>query len=247
MSVAREPRRALVTGAASGVGRACVGALRQRGYEVAALDLRKPEVDAEHVATCDVSDVAAAGAVIEQAIAVLGGLDAAAHCAGVHPEGATRLHELDAAVWNRTLAVNLTGSYAVARATLPTLVETGGALVLVASVAGAQPRPGTAPYAVSKAGVAALARAAALEYSHLGVRVNSVSPGWIDTAMSAAALDRPALRERIERAIPAGRVGTPAEVAKTIAWLLSEEAAYINGADVAVDGGIGISALAQGA
>jgi len=155
------------------------------------------------------------------------------------------VHELDPQTWERTLAVNLTGSYAIARAVLPALIETRGALVLVASISGRQPRPGTAAYAASKAGVTALVRAAALEYAHLGVRVNSVSPGWIDTAMAARALGRPSTRERIERDIPAGRAATPEDVASVIVWLLSDEARYVTGADIVVDGGLAISALAQ--
>jgi NAD(P)-dependent dehydrogenase (short-subunit alcohol dehydrogenase family) len=245
MNAVGGPRRALVTGAASGVGRACVSTLRERSYAVAALDLEPAEVEADHLGSCDVSDGDAVTAAVEEARAALGGLDAAAHCAGIHPERAATLHELDRQTWERTLAVNLTGSYAVARAVLPALVETRGALVLVASISASQPRPGTAAYAASKAGVAALSRAAALEYAHLGVRVNSVSPGWIETPMAAPALSRPSTREQIERAIPAGRVASPEEVASVIVWLLSDDARYVTGADIVVDGGLAISALAQ--
>jgi NAD(P)-dependent dehydrogenase (short-subunit alcohol dehydrogenase family) len=235
------PRRAIVTGAASGVGRACVAALRARSCRVAALDLEPVEVEAEHVGTCDVSDIDAVAAAVEEARAAFGGVDAVAHCAGVFPDQLVPLHALDPRVWHRTIAVNLTGAYAVARAILPALAETRGALVLTASIAAHQPRPGAAAYATAKAGVAALARAAAIEYAHRGVRVNSVSPGWIDTPMAAPVLERPAIRARIEQAIPVGRVATPDEVAATVVWLLSDESGYITGAEIAVDGGLGVA------
>lgn len=236
-------RRALVTGAASGVGRACVHTLRARGYAVAALDLDPLDVEAEHAERCDVSEVEAVGAAVVRARDALGGLDAAAHCAGAFPVQNMPLHELDPRTWERTIAINLTGAYAVVRAVLPALAESQGALVLVASVNATQPQPGAAPYVVAKAGVLALARAAAIEYAHLGVRVNSISPGWIDTAMAAPALGRQAVRERVEEAIPLGRVATPEEVAAAIAWLLSSESAYVSGENLAIDGGLGVSAF----
>jgi NAD(P)-dependent dehydrogenase (short-subunit alcohol dehydrogenase family) len=148
------------------------------------------------------------------------------------------LHALSPVVWERTIAVNLTGAFALARAVLPALVPTRGALVLTASVAGHQPQAGAAVYAASKAGVAALARAVAIEYAHLGVRVNAISPGWMDTAMAEPVLSRPALRERVERAIPLGRVAAPEEVAATVLWLLSDEAGYVTGQDIVLDGGL---------
>jgi NAD(P)-dependent dehydrogenase (short-subunit alcohol dehydrogenase family) len=234
--------RALVTGAASGLGRACVETLRARSYAVAALDLRLPELEAEHVASCDVSDIEATAATVAAAIETLDGLDAAVHCAGTFPDQVVPLHALEPRVWERTVAVNLTGAYAVARAVLPALVERRGALVLTASAAARQPSPGAAVYAATKAGVAALARATALEYAHLGVRVNSISPGWMDTAMSAPVLGRPRLRERIERRIPIGRVAPPERVAATVAWLVSEDSREITGQDVVVDGALAISA-----
>jgi len=238
------PRRALVTGAASGLGRACVSALRARGYLVAALDVSPADIKADHVVGCDVSDAQAVAGAIAQALEALGGLDAAAHCAGVFPDQLVPLHAVEPATWERTIAVNLNGAYAVARAVLPALAESRGALVLTASVTATQPQPGAAAYAVSKAGVAALARAAAIEYAHLGVRVNSVSPGWIDTPMAAPVLGRAALRERVESAVPAGRVAAAEEVAAAIAWLLSEESAYVTGEDLVIDGGLAISAFA---
>jgi NAD(P)-dependent dehydrogenase (short-subunit alcohol dehydrogenase family) len=239
------PPRAIVTGAASGLGRACVAELRARSYAVAALDVNATaEVEAEHLETCDVSDIAGVGDAVGAAVSALGGLDAAVHCAGIFPDQVVPLHALEPGIWERTIQVNLTGAYALARAVLPALAETRGALVLTASVAGDQPQPGAAAYAAAKGGVAALARATALEYAHLGVRVNSISPGWIDTAMAAPVLDRPALRERIERAVPVGRVARPEEVAAVAAWLLSEGAAYVIGQEIVVDGGLAISAYA---
>ncbi len=242
MSRRASARRAIVTGAASGLGRACVRALRERSFAVAALDVRAADVEAEHVGICDVSDVDAAATAVGEALAALGGLDAAAHCAGVFPDQVVPLHAVEPRTWERTIAVNLTGAYAVARAVLPALAKTRGALVLTASVAADQPQPGAAVYAASKAGVAALARATAIEYAQLGVRVNAVSPGWMDTAMAAPVLERAALRERIERAVPVGRVAAPEEVAATIAWLLSEDSTYVTGQDIVVDGGLAVSA-----
>ncbi len=239
-----DPPRAIVTGAASGLGRACVQALRTRSYAVAALDLQLPDVPADHAGACDVADVEAVATAVGAALTALGGLEAAVHCAGVFPDPVVPLHALAPSLWERTIAVNLTGSFALARAVLPALAQTHGALVLIASVAASQPQPGAAVYAASKAGVAALARATAIEYAHLGVRVNAVSPGWMDTAMAAPALQRDSRREAIERAVPAGRVGTPEEVAGVIAWLLSADSAYVTGQDVVVDGGGAVSAYA---
>ncbi len=237
-------RRALVTGAASGLGRACVSALRARGYVVAALDVAPVDIEADHVVGCDVSDVHAVAGAITEAREALGGLDAAAHCAGVFPDHLAPLHAVEPATWERTIAVNLNGAYAVARAVLPALAESRGALVLTASVTATQPQPGAAAYAVSKAGVVALARAAAIEYAHLGVRVNSVSPGWIDTPMAAPVLGRAALRESVESVVPAGRVAAAEEVAAAIVWLLSQESAYVTGEDLVIDGGLAVSAFA---
>jgi NAD(P)-dependent dehydrogenase (short-subunit alcohol dehydrogenase family) len=223
---------------------ACVQALRGEGYAVAALDLRAAGIEADYWGLCDVRDVAAVARAVGEAAAVLGGIDAAVHCAGVFPDQVVPLHALPPETWERTIAVNLTGAFALARAVLPGLMAApSGGLVLTASVAAGQPQPGAAAYAAAKAGVGALARALALEYAHLGVRVNSVSPGWMETPMAAPALDSPTLRERIEQAIPAGRVAAASEVAEAIVWLLSPAARHLTGQDVVIDGGQSVSAM----
>jgi NAD(P)-dependent dehydrogenase (short-subunit alcohol dehydrogenase family) len=236
-------RGAIVTGAASGLGRACVDALRARSYTVAAFDMREPGVEADHVAVCDVADVDAVAEAVGGTLDSLGTLDAVIHCAGIFPDQALPLHAVAPATWERTIAVNLTGAYAVARAVLPALIRTRGALVLTASVAGQQPQAGAAAYAAAKAGVAALAQATAIEYAHLGVRVNAISPGWMDTAMAAPVLERPELRQRVERTVPLGRVASPQQIAEVAVWLLSEGAAYVTGQDIVVDGGLSRSAF----
>jgi NAD(P)-dependent dehydrogenase (short-subunit alcohol dehydrogenase family) len=232
--------RALVTGAASGLGRACVQVLAERGARVAGLDLVSEGIDADLALACDVSDNDAVSGVVTRVAESWGGLDAVAHCAATFPSTAVPLHVLPPQVWDRTVAVNLTGAFHVARATLPHLLRSRGALVLVASAAAQHPQPGAAVYAATKAGVAGLARALAVDYAHRGVRVNAVSPGWMDTTMAAPVLGRPRLRERVEQRIPLRRVAAPEEVAATVAWLLSEDAGYVTGHDLAVDGAMGL-------
>src|SRR5207302_4003149 len=111
--------------------------------------------------------------------------------------------------WDRMLDVNLSGAYRVARGALPLLIESGGAIVLVASVLGTQPMPGGMPYAVSKAGLLALMRGLAIEYAPRNVRVNAVSPGFMDTPMGSRNLSDPAFRKSMEAGIPLGRISAP--------------------------------------
>lgn len=233
-------RTALVTGAASGLGRAVTTVLRQKGWQVVGFDLAACEAD--HAFEVDVSDGAAVGAAVAAALAEVGQLDGVAHCAGVFRNTLTPVHSLPDETWAQTIDVNLTGSFNVAKATLPALVERRGAMVLVASTASRHPQPGGVAYAASKAGVRALVEGIALEYAPLGVRACSVSPGYMDTGMTAKVLSREDLRTTIEASIPIGRIADPLEVAEVVAFLLGDGARFLTGQDVMVDGGGALTA-----
>jgi NAD(P)-dependent dehydrogenase (short-subunit alcohol dehydrogenase family) len=142
------------------------------------------------------------------------------------------------------LEVNLTGSYRVVRAALPLLLESGGAIVLTASVVATHPIPGGTPYSVSKAGVLALMRGLALEYAPRNVRVNAVSPGFMDTPMGSRNLSDPAFRRSMEAGIPLGRISAPDDVAAAIEFLLSPSARDITGREVVVDAGRSLTTYA---
>lgn len=233
-------RVAVVTGAASGLGRSVASRLSSEGWRVAGIDLHEAaDVDLPLVA--DVSRPDEVARAVERAAAELGPLHAAAACAGVNAARFDLAHRLDPAEWQRLLQVNLSGSYHTARAVLPKLAATGGGLVLVSSVSAHHPLPGAAHYSASKAGVVALARSLALEYARAGVRVNSVAPGYMDTPMSAPTLGRGDLRRRIEASIPLGRIADPDEVAEVVVWLLSPAARYMTGQELVVDGGLGLT------
>jgi NAD(P)-dependent dehydrogenase (short-subunit alcohol dehydrogenase family) len=246
MTQSRAGIRALVTGASSGVGRAVATRLAAEGAQVALLARRASvlgelceELGAKSFAlVCDVADPAAAESTVESARERLGGLDLVVNSAGVCLPVA--LEDLDAATWGTSLAINLTGTFSVARAAgLIMRADSGGAIVNIGSELGSIGMAGFAHYCAAKAGVVGLTKALAAELAPT-VRVNAVLPGPIDTPMLEAELaltDDPAAT-RIEALgrVPLARFATAAEVAEAILYL-GLDARYATGSCLALDGG----------
>jgi meso-butanediol dehydrogenase / (S,S)-butanediol dehydrogenase / diacetyl reductase len=242
-------RSALVTGAASGIGRATAIRLAQSGVAVAALDRDAAavggvveEVQASggkavgHVV--DVTDAEGLRAAIGSAIAEFGRLDAAAACAGIEVTGT--IETMSDADWARAIAVNLTGVMLTARFALPAMVAAGGgAFVAMGSDLGVQGAPDWTPYAVSKHGVVGLIRCLALDYGPKGVRSNVVCPSFVRTPMADRILTgvSPEAQKEWERMLPLRRFASSDEVAAVIHHLLSRESSYTNGMVYMVDGG----------
>jgi NAD(P)-dependent dehydrogenase (short-subunit alcohol dehydrogenase family) len=248
-------KRALVTGAASGIGRATARRLAAEGASVALLDI-SPELlesvtaeineapaPAGHDAgratpfLCDITDEDGLGAVVARANEELGPVTVVCNIAGVgafeHAESTTR------ATFNRILDVNLTGTFLVCRATLPTLLEHGGSITNASSTAGVMGQPYSAAYCASKGGVSLLTKALAVEYMGRGVRVNAVAPGGVDTPLvHGFGLPEGADFKALERIMSPMGFCSPAEVAASFAFLASDEAGYISGSILSVDGAL---------
>lgn len=226
-------RVAVVTGGASGIGRAVVARLRAREVRVAVLDLKHCE-EADLAITGDAGDPTAVETAVARAAATLGPPTLAVHCAGVTRDGMLwKLHEED---WDAVLRVNLKGAWALLRAMTPHLrAANGGSVVLVGSINGARGKLGQAAYAASKAGVVGLAKTAARELGRFGVRVNVAAPGFVDTPMTAP-LDA-AWRDKALAETVLGRVAAPDDLAGPIVFLLSDDARHVTGHVLAVDGG----------
>ncbi|GAA0733663.1 SDR family oxidoreductase [Dactylosporangium roseum] len=238
-------RVALVTGAASGVGRATVLRLLEEGARVAGLDTAPVDTggvfDGVLGVRCDVRDEEAVRAAVDRVAAWGGRLDLVANVAGV----ASYAHTADVtlAEWDRILAVNLTGTFLVCRASLPHLVTARGAIVNVASLAGVRGWRYSAAYSAAKGGVVALTRSLAVELAPSGVRVACVCPGSVDTPLKAALRPVPDPDPRLlehGRALVDPPVADPAEVAAAIAYLGSAEARFATGAVLRIDGGSGV-------
>jgi NAD(P)-dependent dehydrogenase (short-subunit alcohol dehydrogenase family) len=228
-------RRALITGGTGGLGQAIAAAVRAEGAACALLGRGDPGADAIAV-RADVADAGAVASAVAEADERLGGLDAVVCAAGVDcawaPTG-----DMDVSEWERTIAVNLSGTFYVCRAALPRLVAAGGgAIVNVTSVAGLRAWPEDVAYNASKAGVELLTRTIAVEYGGLGIRANCVAPGVIDAGMTDAITDG-AERERLVAQHPLGRFGRSEEVAEAVVWLLSGAAGFTTGTTLLVDGG----------
>lgn len=234
-------RVALVTGAAGGIGRAVVTRLLDAGYAVAAVDLALADLHCASnapfaVSSADVTDPAAVASAVEHALGRFGRIDAVVHLAGEAGHGP--LAEVPLAEWRRLLEVNLTSAFILAQATTAALHASRGTLVLVSStngLNGGSALSGPA-YAVAKAGVINLARYLAKEWGAKGVRVNCVAPGPVATPMLARL--PPATVEALGSMVPLGRIARPEDVAATIAFLCSPDAAYLTGTVHNVSGGL---------
>ncbi len=233
---------ALVTGAAGGIGRAVVERLVAGGMQVAALDLDEAGLQALEgdvlPLVADVTDEDAVRAAFDAVRAQWGEPEAVVNVAGLF--STHRVPTLSRAEWDRFLAVNATGPFLVCREGLPAMIAAGsGAIVNVASTAGLRGGRDRAAYCAAKGALVQLTRCLALDHGPDGVRANVVAPGLIDTVMADwIRHDEAALADFAAR-VPAGRMGTPAEVADTVAYLLSPAATYVNGAVLSVDGGSG--------
>lgn len=238
---------ALVTGAASGIGRATAVRLAEEG---AALALADVDVDglAATAADCeaagatvwveptDVSDESAVGALVDGAVAEVGRLDVLCNVAGILAFEDFRRTTLEQ--WNRILAVNLTGTFLTCRAAMDHLLASGGNIVNVSSTAALAGHPWTAPYSASKGGVLALSLGLAVEFGKQGVRCNVVAPGSIETPIqNAFQLPDGADPKLLHRIMALDRMRGPEAVAGAIAFLASADGAHVNGEVLRVDGG----------
>ena len=235
MDYGLEGNVALVTGAASGIGRATAQLLAREGARVVACDVK----GGADVVAADVTDGEAMRAVVARAVDAHGRLDLAVNCAGVGGgHGAT--HEYPEADFDRIVAINLRGTWLSMRAEIAAMLRSGGgAIVNVSSTLGLRGSPFAAPYSASKHGVLGLTRTAALEYAQQGIRVNAVCPGAIDTPMMDETFERfPGFRETLTAYVPMGRMGGAQEVAGAIAWLCGDAASFVTGEALTVEGGL---------
>lgn len=242
---------AFITGAASGIGAACALRFAQEGASLAGFDLNNPdgEAGADWLAgvklapahcfeTGDVRDEARLREVVSAAKERLGRIDVLVNAAGI--AGGGFVHALDAAEWDRVLDVNLKGTFLASKHVLGVmLAQQSGSIVNIASVEGIEGFMGGSSYNASKGGVVLLTRNLALDYGPHRIRSNCICPGFIRTPMTAA-LNDPALKEvadRVVQAHPLGRLGEPEEIAAAALFLCSDDASFVNGAALAVDGG----------
>lgn len=246
--------RVLVTGAASGIGRATCRRLareaRARGQDgkiaavdlepSAALDALVEELTALGVETVplhgDMGAVSDPGRVVTEAVDRFGGLDGLVSNAGINRPGALLSYSVED--WDRLFAVNTRATWLLARAAHPALKAAGGAIVITASMSGSNAHAGLAAYAPSKAAVIMLGKVLAQELGPDGIRVNTVSPGMVVTGMSYRAYEDPRVAAERDALVPLGRVAQPEDIADAIAFLLSPDARYVNGHDLVVDGGL---------
>jgi len=239
----------IVTGGASGIGQAVTETLLEAGATVHVLDFNQASLDrmagrfpggALIAAHIDVSDAVAVEHVTQEIVDRASRVDFLVNAAGiVHPP--VPLHEVVIDDFHRVQAVNHFGTFTLYRAVARHMIAAGGgAIVNVSSTAGIRPVPNAGAYVASKHGVIGMTTTGALELARHGVRVNAVCPGVIDTPMFRANRDSGGPAEAISQMIPMGRLGQPAEVAAMIAWLLSDQASYVTGAVIPVDGGVAL-------
>ena len=223
-------RVAVVTGAATGIGAMTAEVLNRRGWEVIAVD--RNACDRPNSLIVDIGDADA----LTQALESITQVDALVNNAAI--QMFKPLADLTVDEWDRVFRVNLRGAFLCLKTLREKLIDAGGAVVNVASVHASATSGSTVSYAASKGGLLAFTKAAALDLAPMGVRVNAVSPGAIETAALEAGLDRADYaRMRLIEQTPLGRIGSPEDVANAIAFLIGDESRFITGTELVVDGG----------
>ena len=243
---------AIVTGGGSGIGRATATRFASEGAQVVVTDVdvdggeeTVSQIEADDgeatFLEANVTDEDDVKATVETAVDTYGGLDFAFNNAGI--EGANESSSQQSrSNWDQVIDINLTGVFLGIREQLPAMLEDGGgAIVNTASVAGLLGFPNLSPYVASKHGVLGLTKTAAVEFSADGVRVNAVCPGVIETPMVARTREEdPEMMEQTAAATPIGRLGEPEEIASAVVWLCSDDASFVTGESLVVDGGYSV-------
>jgi 3-oxoacyl-(acyl-carrier-protein) reductase len=230
-------RVVLVTGGNRGIGLAVARELAEAGHTVVVTHRSGEPPEGLHGVQCDVTDSAAVDAAFGQVESEHGPVEVVVANAGVTQDGL--LMRMPEEAFTGVLDANLTGAWRVTqRATRGMMKGRFGRLIYISSVVGLMGAPGQANYAASKAGLIGLARSVARELGGRGVTANVIAPGYVDTDMTADLSDK--RREEMMAAIPVGRTAKPEEIAKAVAFLASDDAAYITGAVLPVDGGVGM-------
>jgi NAD(P)-dependent dehydrogenase (short-subunit alcohol dehydrogenase family) len=235
-------RVVLVTGAASGIGEATARRLSEEGARLALVDIQGAALEAvaESLGSsavaivADLLDDSAADSVVEAAISAFGSLDAVVNSAGVLET--MHVEELTRASYDRVMGINVRGPLFLTQAALPHLSR-GASIVFVASGNAVLASPNGSVYAASKGALVSLVKGLTADLAPRGIRVNAISPGPIVTPLLSAALADPEVTASLEQGVPAGRLGTPQEVAELALFLVSDASSYVYGANFAVDGG----------
>jgi NAD(P)-dependent dehydrogenase (short-subunit alcohol dehydrogenase family) len=247
-----ENKVCIVTGAASGIGRATAIAFANEGAKVVVSDVSDNinevvdsinEQGGEAVAQlCDISNWASVEALVQTAVTTYGRLDCLVNSAGIAGKVSLPTHEYPFEGWDKQIAINLTGPWYITKAaTTQMLKNGGGSIVLVSSAAGLRGQPENSPYAASKHGVVGITRTAALEYATKNIRINCICPTAIETPMIMQGrrklAENPEALEAAKNHQAMKRIGRPEEVAAVNLWLCSDEASFITGQAMPVDGG----------
>ncbi len=236
-------KRAIVTGAGNGIGHSIAAAFAENGATVLAVDLAADDLDQRFAATdsvstlvCDVADDGAPGLIVRTAIERLGGIDILVNNAGIVVAG--QFEELTDEQFDTIMAVNVRAMFRISREAVPALRETGrGRIINLGSIMSDLAGPMLSIYGTSKHAVAGLTKGMAVDLGPYGITVNYLQPGSIVTKMSEPFMDDPEFRKYWEDKAPIGRLGEPGEVAEAALFLASDEAQFVSGVGLNVDGG----------
>lgn len=237
-------KRAIVTGASSGIGAEIATAVAEAGAEVLCVGRDRSRLEQVisrpagtgrlHAAAIDLNATGSSTRVVRRAVEVLGGIDILVHSAGIFEAGPFR--DTDAATLDRQWEVHVRAPYRLTREAVPSL-NGHGSVIFVSSVCGRRPFPEAVAYCTTKAASEMMAKTLAVELAPVGIRVNTIAPGWVKTPMNAELLADPEYAAAQVALTPTGRLGVPADVAPAAVFLASDAASYINGALHAIDGG----------